>query len=250
MDARATFSLASDGYAAGRPSYPPELFAWIASSCREHRTAWDCATGNGQAAAGLTPYFDVIEATDISPEQIEHGSRADKIRYSAQAAERTDFADGTFDLVAVAQALHWFDHDAFWPEVRRVAKPGAFFCAWGYSWFAGDAGGYATFVDPILAMLAPYWAANNRLLWDGYRTEDIRFPFERVPAPAFTIDLRWPIDQLVAYIHTWSAYKRACLDPRVADAIATLEADARLRFASRGAMALSMPITVVAGPIS
>lgn len=44
------FSSASGRYAAYRPDYPAALFAWLADLCSERDTAWDCATGNGQAA--------------------------------------------------------------------------------------------------------------------------------------------------------------------------------------------------------
>lgn len=250
MDARFTFSLAPEAYARSRPTYPPELFEWIAASCRERNAAWDCATGNGQAAVGLSKYFDSVDATDISAEQVEYGIVADRIRYSAQPAERTTFDDARFDLVAVAQALHWFDFDAFWPEVRRVAKPGAFFCAWGYSWFEGRSELHRGFAEPLLEMLDPYWAPNNRLLWAGYRSEDIRFPFARIDAPSFTIDVRWTIAELLDYVRTWSAYKRAGADPRVAGELARWEADVAGRFAASGPMALTMPIAIGAGPIS
>lgn len=250
MDAQQTFSVDSGGYARNRPLYPAALFAWIAAACRERGAAWDCATGNGQAALGLAGYFERVEASDVSVEQLAEGFSAPNVRYSAQAAERTDFPDGAFDLVAVAQALHWFDLDRFWPEVRRVAKPGAFFCAWGYSWFRCEVALREGFVDPLAALLEPYWAPNNRLLWDGYPSEDIRFPFERVAAPDFAIEAGWDIAEVVGNIRTWSAHKRALADPGPAAAIARLEADALARFADRGRMAIAMPLIVAAGPIT
>lgn len=249
VDAKKTFSVDSGSYARNRPLYPAALFAWIASGCRERRAAWDCATGNGQAALGLAGYFDRVEASDISAEQIGEGFGAANVRYSEQAAERTDFHDAAFDLVAVAQALHWFDFDLFWPEVRRVAKPGAFFCAWGYGWFRCDAELREAYVDPLLALLDPYWAPNNRLLWEGYPSEDIRFPFERVEAPDFSIEARWDIAELAGYIRTWSPYKRALADAGAAATIARLEAEALERFAGRGRFLLDMPLAIAAGPI-
>lgn len=249
MDARSTFSVAPETYAANRPTYPAALFSWIASRCAHHERAWDCGAGSGQAALGLADYFAAIEATDISDEQVGQGFGASNVRYSVQRAERTDFGSASFDLVAVAQALHWFDFDAFWPEVRRVAKPGAFFCAWGYSWFEAEIDLQAAFVDRILDVLKPYWAPNNRLLWDGYESDDIGFPFARVEAPAFTIEVRWDVAQLLGYVRTWSAYKRAQADGRSVRIIAELEADAVERLRHSGALPFRIPITVAAGPI-
>ena len=47
-----TFAVASDSYAIARPQYPADLFRWIAGQCENVEMAWDCATGNGQAAVG------------------------------------------------------------------------------------------------------------------------------------------------------------------------------------------------------
>jgi hypothetical protein len=239
-----TFARASDEYAAARPHYPPALFDWIAQTCRSHDTAWDCATGNGQAALALARSFRRVEATDISAAQLAEGFDAPNIRYSAQPAERTDFSDRTFDLVAVAQALHWFDYDLFWPEVRRVARPGALFCAWGYAWFRGSTPVAEALFDPVAKLVAPCWAPNNRLLWDGY--DDVRFPFDRLDAPELRITVDWSVDQIVAYVRTWSAFKnaaaagaRAELDRVIADARRQLGLDTRYE--------LWVPLTILAG---
>ena len=249
MDPRNVFSTASDAYAAGRPHYPPELFSWIAAQCLEHRAAWDCATGNGQAAIGLAPHFELVQATDISTEQIGDAFEAANIVYSAQPAERTDFNSGSFDLVAVGQALHWFDYESFWPEVRRVAKPGAFFCAWGYAWTEGPRDLHEALFDPLLALLEPFWASNNSILWRGYRSDEIGFPFERVEAPAFAIELDWSIEELFGYIRTWSAWKRSRSDEKLVAATERIEAEALECFASRK-MHLNMPLAVAAGRIA
>nr|ABN07991.1 hypothetical protein MtrDRAFT_AC153128g24v2 [Medicago truncatula] len=37
-------------YADARPSYPPQLFQFIASKTPSHNLVWDVATGSGQAA--------------------------------------------------------------------------------------------------------------------------------------------------------------------------------------------------------
>jgi len=118
------FSEKSDAYARSRPSYPDTLYAFIASVAPGTQSVWDCATGNGQAAAGLARHFATVEATDASAEQIRNAAAAPNVRYSVQPAERTDFPDGSCDAVCVAQALHWFDLDRFYAEVRRVLKPG------------------------------------------------------------------------------------------------------------------------------
>ncbi len=64
------FSAHSAAYARGRPGYPPALFEWLAAQALRRDRAWDCATGNGQAARGLATHFKRVIATDASAEQI------------------------------------------------------------------------------------------------------------------------------------------------------------------------------------
>lgn len=250
MEGGRIFSVQSDAYASSRPHYPAELFAWIASQCKRREAAWDCATGNGQAALGLAQHFDWVEATDFSPEQIEHAFAADNVSYSVQPAEQTDFPSASFDLVTVAQALHWFDFDAFWPEVRRTAKPTAFFCAWGYAWFDCDSELDAALFTPVLRILEPFWAGENAIMWRGYRSEEISFPFRRVEAPSFAIGLNWNIEEILCHVHTWSAYKSAMAEPQAARDLVAVEAHALSRFRSSGPLQLRTPLIIAAGPVS
>jgi SAM-dependent methyltransferase len=244
-----TFTEAPESYAAARPLYPPELFEWIASQCAERDVAWDCATGNGQAAVALSKLFRTVHASDVSPEQLSAGLGARNIVYSAQPAEATNFESGTFDLVTVAQALHWFDFRRFWPEVRRVAKQGAFFCAWGYAWFAYPEEVEAALIQPAKRLLEPYWAAENRILWNGYQGHAIAFPFERIGAPDFRLEVEHDVASLVAYIRTWSAFKRGCRDQDLARALEALLAGAEERLGSAHSFRASTPLAVVAGRV-
>ena len=246
-----SFALASDEYAAARPLYPAALYDWIVSNCEGREAAWDCATGNGQAAIGLAPFFGTVHATDISPEQIGQGFDGSNIVYSAQPAEATNFPAATFDLVTVAQALHWFDYDRFWPEVARVAKPGAFFCAWGYSWFTvvAEPRIQSVLVEPFQDLVAPFWAANNKILWDDYRDADISFPFERVPAPEFAVSVDWSVPQLIEYMKSWSAYKRAQSDPAVAEELQKLLREALKALPTGTRFHFTLPLVVAAGSI-
>src|SRR6218665_1437189 len=152
-----TFSLHSNQYAKARPRYPQALYEWIADHCPQRQAVWDCATGNGQAAVDLAEYFSAVYATDVSDEQIRNQLASAGVSYSVQPAERTSFAAGSFDLITVAQALHWFDYEQFWPEVRRVARPGAFFCAWGYDWPLADSAVNEQVIAPLREAIAPYW---------------------------------------------------------------------------------------------
>lgn len=249
-DARDTFSVNSDVYAAARPSYPAALYDWILSHCAGRETAWDCATGTGQAALALSPHFDTVHASDISSPQITHAEARPNIVYQLQHAEKTDFPDGIFDLVTVAQALHWFDYSRFWDEVVRVSKPQAFFCAWGYSWFECDPAVQELLAKPILGLIEDYWAPNNGILWRGLQDSEIRSPFDRVEAPPLSIDVSWTLPQLVAYLKTWSAYKRAAEDPFVAEKLDATIARALMIRPPDEPLDISMPLVVAAGYVT
>ena len=202
------FSEKADLYASARPTYPDALFGFVASLGGARERVWDCATGNGQAALGLAPHFSRVEATDASEQQLSHAVAHERVRYSLQPAEQTDFPSSCFDAVCVAQALHWFDYARFFPEVHRVLKPGGAFVAWGYDWFTLDPAFEAQFRASISEPVEAHWAPQNALMWNGYR--DVPFPFRRVEVPRIEMTARWTFPQFLAYVHTWSAVRR-CL---------------------------------------
>jgi ubiquinone/menaquinone biosynthesis C-methylase UbiE len=200
------FSEKSAAYAQARPTYPDALFKFVAGVAPGRDRAWDCATGNGQAAIGLSRHFRAVEATDASEQQVANAIAANGVRYSVQPAERTGFAPGSFDAVCVAQALHWFDLDRFYAEVRRVLKPGGVIAAWGYGWTRTSPAVDEALERHLLAKIKPYWPAQNAQLVAGYRT--IAFPFEPIETPNFRIEVRWTLAQFLAYVGTWTATRR------------------------------------------
>jgi ubiquinone/menaquinone biosynthesis C-methylase UbiE len=226
------------------------LYEWLASQCVRHDAAWDCASGNGQAAVGLSRHFRRVLATDISAEQIAHGIPRKSIQYTVQSAEQTTFESNSFDLITVAQALHWFDYARFWPEVIRVARPGALFCAWGYDWFTTDAPGVdGAVVTPFRQIIAPFWAANNSLLWNGYRKEDVSFPFEPIECPSLSLVMEWRFEQLLEYMMTWSAFKLSRANSEAADAMDELLKSAGSIVTPETKVVVRMPLKMVAGRV-
>lgn len=215
------FNDKSDLYASARPRYPDELFEFLCSLCPDLDRAWDCATGSGQAALSLAARFRQVEATDVSPEQIRHAPAHEWIHYSVQVAEATDFPDDAFSLVTVAQALHWFDLDRFWPEVQRVLKPGGIFAAWAYTWLHVSDEIDQVIKTKLLDVIKSYWAPQNRLAWAGYR--NVSFPFIEIQPPEIKLVLHWNIDQLLSYLGTWSATRR-CIEENGDDFFAELAA--------------------------
>jgi hypothetical protein len=84
------FSAFAGRYADFRPSYPAELFDYLAGLTPKHELAWDCAAGNGQATVGLAGHFDRVVATDASREQIASARPHPKIAYWVAPAESSE----------------------------------------------------------------------------------------------------------------------------------------------------------------
>src|SRR5258708_2942546 len=130
------FAVVASSYAEARPHYPKELFAFLARTAMGHECAWDCATGNGQAAVDLAEHFERVEATDASAEQIKNAVAHPKVRYSVALAEASGLAARSVDLVTVAQALHWLNLDKFYAEAKRVMKADGWIAVWTYDLFS------------------------------------------------------------------------------------------------------------------
>ena len=200
------FSDTAERYAQSRPTYPPALFAALAAQSPARSCAWDCGTGNGQAALPLTEYFEIVQATDASAEQIAHAAAHPRLRYAVRTAEDCGLPAASVDLISVAQAAHWFDLPKFFAEVRRVARPGAVLALYGYDWFYMNRRLDALAQSFLWQPTSTFWSPNNRLLWDGYRTID--FPFEELPRLRCAIHLSWTLDQLFDFYVTVSSTRR------------------------------------------
>jgi SAM-dependent methyltransferase len=125
--AAAGFGAAADVYERARPSYPEEAVRWIA----EHagldygKTVVDVGAGTGK----LTRLLAGTHARVIAIEPVEGmravlADRVPGIEIMHGVAEALPLPDATADVVTVAQAFHWFDHDKAIPELRRVLKAG------------------------------------------------------------------------------------------------------------------------------
>jgi len=200
------FSGHSKLYATFRPTYPDALYEFIFNHVKQFDVAWDCATGNGQVAQVLAKHFKQVFASDISSEQLKHAHQANNIVYRAEPAEHTSFTGNQFNLITVAQAIHWFDRANFFQEVARIAKPDAILAVWGYANCMVNPEIDKFFFHFYQNTVGPYWDKARVLIEEHYRT--IVFPFEEIPAPPFQINVQWNLDQFAGYITTWSATQK------------------------------------------
>lgn len=234
------FSTLSELYSRHRPTYPPALFEWLAGLCRRTEHAWDCATGNGQAALNLASHFRQVTATDASEQQIAAAPEHDRIVFRTAPAEDSGLKDATVDLITVGQALHWFERDQFFREARRVTLPGAVLAAWCYELCRVGADCDAVVEGLYEGILEGFWPEERALVERGYR--DIVFPGTEIEAPSFDMDAEWSADDMLGYLRTWSACKRYELQHKQ-DPVAKIEVLLREAW-GKGLRTVRWPLTM------
>ena len=233
------FSAQSAAYARHRPHYPRELFEYLAGLAGR-RLAWDCATGNGQAAVALAEHFDHVIATDASEAQINAAIAHPDVSYRVAKAEDSGLRDGSVDLVTVAQALHWFDTGRFFAEASRVLVPGGCVAAWCYQLCTISPECDAVVGRLYTDIVGPYWLPERRLLDERYA--GIEFPGSAIEAPAFEMSTQWTADDMLGYLRTWSARQRY-QQQHGEDPIALIEDDLRRAWGAAPQIA-RWPLTV------
>ena len=200
------FSDNSALYQQARPSYSAEIIEQILNYVPEKGLAWDCGAGSGQFTSWLAPDFQQVLATDLSAAQLAQAPQVSNVRYLQAAAEESGLPDCSADLVTVAQAIHWFDFDTFYAEVKRVLKPQGCLAVIGYGLIEAE--------DPQLQQLIQhlykntlngYWDAERRYIDECYQS--IPFPFEELSVSDVQLNYCWSGRQLLDYFQTWSGLK-------------------------------------------
>jgi SAM-dependent methyltransferase len=199
------FSKQAADYAKFRPRYRPELFEYLGGIAPSRQLAWDCGTGNGQAAVGLASVFDHVVATDASEKQITNAEPHGRVDYRVAPAEDSGIDSEAVDLIMVAQALHWFDLERFYTEVRRVLKPDGVIAASAYNLLTINPA-----IDEIVnryyfEVVGPFWPPERKLV---EQFGDLPFPFHEFDPPKFKMTQQWNLDHLFGYLRTWSSTQR------------------------------------------
>lgn len=198
------FSKQAATYKKYRPTYPTEIYQTLIKLTKKKKQCWDCGTGNGQVAVQLANHFETVYATDISQKQLDHAEKKSNIIYRLERAEKTNFADNQFDLITVAQAVHWFDFDTFNKEVKRVGKNGGIISIWGYGLLK---------INPTINriidhfyqnIIGPYWNDERKHIDHEYQS--IPFDFKEIPTKNdYKIIVNWNVKQLEGYFNSWSS---------------------------------------------
>lgn len=206
MEFKDHFSNQAADYAKFRPRYPREMFEYLSTVAPNRKLAWDCGTGNGQAAVGLASVFHHVVATDASEKQIANAEPHKRVEYRVASAEESGMQSGCTDLIMVAQALHWFDLPRFYQEVRRVLKNNGVFAASAYKFFH-----ITPKIDQLVndryydKVVGPFWPPERTLIEEF---EALPFPLPELKTPAFEMIAQWKLENLIGYLRSWSATQR------------------------------------------
>jgi len=200
------FSRQATDYAKFRPQYPRALFEFVAMAAPDDQLALDCATGNGQAAVALAEFFQKVIALDASADQIANAQPNERVEYRVAPAESSGLPARSVAAITAAQALHWFDLDAFYAEARRILVPPGVIAVWAYNYLR-----LSPEVDALVRhyhdeIVGPFWPPERKLVGRGYR--EMPFPFHEIEAPEFQIEVHWSLTHLLGYLRTWSATQR------------------------------------------
>ena len=245
-DFKDLFSGHAEKYAASRPDYPPEVFEFISDVCDHHELAIDCAAGNGQAARGLLPLFSSVLMLDASLRQLSQSPALrqgnPEVQGTVGLAEAMPLESGIASLIVVAQAMHWFRLGGFFSESDRILKRGGVLACLGYARHRIGPDCDAIVDELYEETLEDYWPPERRLVETCY--SGIDFPFNAVSTPAFQLEKRWTIGQVLAYLYSWSAVQ-SFIRLRGQDPVARIESRLRRAFGKAPRRSVQWELTLI-----
>ncbi|KAI9486329.1 MAG: S-adenosyl-L-methionine-dependent methyltransferase [Benjaminiella poitrasii] len=120
-------SYTGSAYSKFRPTYSDEIYSLIYDFHERHANdynlAVDVGTGTGQVAIELSKKFKQVYGIDNLEEQINNATAQDNITYQVGSGEDlSHFKDNSVDMITVGTAFHWFSHNQFFEEAKRVLK--------------------------------------------------------------------------------------------------------------------------------
>lgn len=124
--AAAGFSQAADSYERGRPEYPETAINFLVENMpiENGMTVLELGAGTGKLTKALLPFGAKLIALEPVAEMREKlKANAPGAEVMDGVAEKIPLADGSVDVVLVAQAFHWFKGPQALKEIYRVLKP-------------------------------------------------------------------------------------------------------------------------------
>lgn len=126
MQNRNRFGLLAKDYAQYRRGYPEDVYKIIRERLPDREIdALDVGCGTGVVTYMLATFCHSVIGTDKEEKMIEVAKEnaPENCQFFVASAEALPFPDLSFDLIVVAQAFHWFDHEKTIKEFHRLIRP-------------------------------------------------------------------------------------------------------------------------------
>ena len=187
------FTGKAEAYAKARPSYPDAAIDYICSLVPSNAVFADIGAGTGKFTELLArkgyDLFAVEPNTDMLAQLTVTLKSYPNSKIVCAAAEDTTLPGQSVDIIVCAQALHWFDLDAFWAECRRIGKPDAIVVAIYNNTPGGSSIAHSKqstdvfFTNPIVREF-PNQMFYTKEKWIAYRTSHSHDPLP--PDPGYS----------------------------------------------------------------
>lgn len=210
-----TFERDPEGYAAGRPGYPAEVFAVLVERCGlgEGTGVIEIGPGTGQATTELLRRGAHVHAVEPGPELARYlvaQHVGEPLEVTVSAFEDAVLPAAAADIVVAATSFHWVDTEIGMEKVLAALRPGGWIALWWNLWY--DPAGPDAFsraLDPIFEEFgnreSPAHVDQNQ--------EEHWLPlmrpagFDDVTAERFAWEVEQQSDDLVALFSTFSGIR-------------------------------------------
>jgi len=125
-----------------------------------------------------------------------------------RAEESLDLEEGQVDLITVAQAIHWFDLDAFFKCAQHDLSKNGILSIWGYGLLRCKDDSVNSAIEKFYSdIVGPYWDAERQHIDESYSRVDNSNFILIDQSLDYSIDVQWSSVRLACYLSTWSGVK-------------------------------------------
>jgi len=225
-------------YARYRPGYPPELLDELAAAAGLDGTGrlLDLGCGPGTIAIPLASRVAGVIAIDNDVEMLEELTRAAPANVVAveAAAEDVDARFGTFHLVTIGRAIHWFDGSRVLEQLRPLTPAVA---------LLGDSLDDSEAMSTVLEVARELLGERPPMRAPGIRYEQAlaASPFSDIRTLRVVAERTWTVEQLIGFAYSTSFASPERVGNRRDEFEAALRARLRPMYRER------LPVTAVLG---